>query len=423
MVSHDRTEEATDVRIGSLLALSGLVRATDLEEALAVATQTGLPVGRILVMSNRISEETLRTVLDVQTLIRDGTLPKEQALDAVKTARRSNRSLIEVLEEMGHHRPQQPTTRLGDLLVECGQLTEEQLRRALAIGSATGLPIGRVLVLLGQIPEPMANRALQLQEEIRRGNMTRAAAVNTFKLERIRLLGIKSREAEKTNRVKIGELLVMAEVLSKSDVDAALEMAEANNKMVGEVLTELDWLSEDMLIAALKVQQKVWQKELEQDDAVQILKEVYTTGAPLEMVEQRKRTYVPTFQKTITLFEFLKVTGFMTRRRLTELIEVCIANDKLLQKILQYSGVTDNYTPELLRRAIKTAITDSLLLSEILVETGVVDKEVVSSSEGLCELVRQGALPIDKAIVAFTYCHDFRIPVAEAIGQLGFPVK
>lgn len=56
-------EESADLRIGSLLALSGLVRASDLQEALTIATQTQMPVGRVLVMSNRLSEEALRAVV------------------------------------------------------------------------------------------------------------------------------------------------------------------------------------------------------------------------------------------------------------------------------------------------------------------------------------------------------------------------
>ncbi len=54
-------EESADLRIGSLLALSGLVRASDLQEALTIATQTQMPVGRVLVMSNRLSEEALQS--------------------------------------------------------------------------------------------------------------------------------------------------------------------------------------------------------------------------------------------------------------------------------------------------------------------------------------------------------------------------
>lgn len=307
-------EESTDLRIGSLLALSGLVRASDLQEALNIASQTQMPIGRVLVMANRLSEEALRAVVEVQSLVKDRVLTREQAINCVDQARRSNRPLIEILHEQGLHQPQRPTNRLGELLVDCGQISNDQLSRALKMGGATGLPLGRVLVLFGLITEPLAARALQIQDEIRKGNVSRSEGLMNFRMDRMRMQGLKSREKDKHYKIKLGELFVAAEVLSTSDVDAALEMSWANNKMLGEILTDLEWISPEMLLGALRLQQKLWYKEIDLDLAVNVVKDMYATGASYELSWGRYGSAGEPLSKEITLFEFLKVAGFMTRR-------------------------------------------------------------------------------------------------------------
>lgn len=416
-------EESADLRIGSLLALSGLVRASDLQEALNIASQTQMPIGRVLVMANRLSEEALRAVVEVQSLVKDRVLTREQAIDCVDQARRSNRPLIEVLHEQGLHQPQRPTNRLGELLVDCGQISNDQLDRALKMGGATGLPLGRVLVLFGLITEPLAARALQIQDEIRKGNVSRSEGLMNFRMDRMRMQGLKSREKDKHYKIKLGELFVAAEVLSTSDVDAALEMSWANNKMLGEILTDLEWISPEMLLGALRLQQKLWYKEIDLELAVNVVKDMYATGASYELSWGRYGSAGQPLAKEITLFEFLKIAGFMTRRRVTELIEQSIANPDLLASVRDHAGLKHSDDPEMMRKAIKTAVTSSVVLREMLVTTGVMDEDVVHSSESLCALVQEGALPLDRAVIAFTYCHDQRIPVSEAIGQLGFPTS
>ncbi len=151
------------------------------------------------------------------------------------------------------------------------------------MGGATGLPLGRVLVLFGLITEPLAARALQIQDEIRKGQVSRSEGLMTFRMDRMRMQGLKSKDKDKTYKIKLGELFVTAEVLSTSDVDAALEMAWANNKMLGEILTDLDWITPEMLLGALKLQQKLWSGEIDLERAVNVVKDMYSTGVSFDL--------------------------------------------------------------------------------------------------------------------------------------------
>ena len=52
--------------------------------------------------------------------------------------------------------------------------------------------------------------------------------------------------------------------------------------MLGEILTELDWISPEMLLGALKLQQKLWSGEIDLERAVNVVKDMYSTGVSFE---------------------------------------------------------------------------------------------------------------------------------------------
>ncbi len=57
------------IRFGELLVRLDLVSERDLTDALQVAPQFGLPLGRTLVLSGRISETELQLAVELQPLI------------------------------------------------------------------------------------------------------------------------------------------------------------------------------------------------------------------------------------------------------------------------------------------------------------------------------------------------------------------
>jgi hypothetical protein len=59
-------------KIGDLLVELGLVSQKDLNEALQIGRDTGLPIGRVLTMSAFITEEWFQLALKAQQLLKDG---------------------------------------------------------------------------------------------------------------------------------------------------------------------------------------------------------------------------------------------------------------------------------------------------------------------------------------------------------------
>jgi len=72
------------MRLGQILIKVGLLTPDELTEAMRVAEDTGLPVGRVLVMSGYIRDDALKAAVQVQSLIKDKIVDLEIGLKAVR---------------------------------------------------------------------------------------------------------------------------------------------------------------------------------------------------------------------------------------------------------------------------------------------------------------------------------------------------
>lgn len=71
-------------KLGELLVESGLVSYEVLARAVEQSNITGLPLGRMLVLHQTISNETLNLVLDLQVRVRDEMSTREEAIAALR---------------------------------------------------------------------------------------------------------------------------------------------------------------------------------------------------------------------------------------------------------------------------------------------------------------------------------------------------
>jgi general secretion pathway protein E/type IV pilus assembly protein PilB len=114
-----------------------------------------------------------------------------------------------------------PNIRIGDVLVERGMITKEQLTNAFAEKSKSNKLLGEVLVDLGYVTEQALSNVLA---------------------------DVKSQKAP-TGR--IGDLLVERGLISKDQLDVAFQEKAKSNKLLGELLVELGFITEQALSAVL----------------------------------------------------------------------------------------------------------------------------------------------------------------------------
>src|SRR5690349_18558303 len=104
--------------IGELLRRAKLVTVEDLANAMKVSGNSGLPIGRVLVMLDIIRNDTLKAAILAQSLVRDRLLTLETAVRAVEVAAARRLSLTDSLEYLGClDDVSENTNKLGDLLV------------------------------------------------------------------------------------------------------------------------------------------------------------------------------------------------------------------------------------------------------------------------------------------------------------------
>jgi hypothetical protein len=129
------------LRLGELLTAGGPVPPPHLDEALRRQAQRGLPLGEQLIEMGLIERDELPELLELQAALRkSGSTLSEQA----------------VAERL----------RIGQLLVDAGIISAEQLASALARSRESGRRIGDTLVASGHLSRSVLERFLRRQRRL-----------------------------------------------------------------------------------------------------------------------------------------------------------------------------------------------------------------------------------------------------------------
>lgn len=269
----------TDIRLGDLLAKTGVVSARQVADAVRTAGNKNLHFGQILVMSGYLKSSDLSAGLEAQSAIRDKTIDRFAATRALETACKTGITFNEALRSIGAISAPMRTNRLGELLVESGLITQEQCQFAIDRSSATGLPVGRILVSANLLSEDALVNTLEIQLRIRDGLITREEAIDL--IARGSQTRVEVLEADQVTTFRLGELLVRAGVLSRTDMINVLEMVLHSDQKTGQVLVKFGFISESLLECTLNLQQMVENKFIRIDQAAKCLRHVEAHGSTI----------------------------------------------------------------------------------------------------------------------------------------------
>jgi hypothetical protein len=313
------TENKIDLRIGQLLIEAQILRARDLNDAIKIAKITNLPVGRILIMSSYVGEREFQAAVQAQSLVRDSILPFSAAIEALCLMSRSELSFEECLNEVGWARAVDATTnKLGELLFAAEIITKDQMETAIRTSQATGLPLGRVLVSLGAITDETLTTALNTQVMVRDKKIDREQGIRGLNAAHQRRLALEVALAEKgfyrgplNQTMRLGELLVMAQLVPAIEVMIALELGLVHLQPIGRILVDNNFISEQTLDAALQLQEMVANRTLDENDAIESLKNFVATGTPIEEMVSQLEVAEENFKVTVRMHDLLRVAGLL----------------------------------------------------------------------------------------------------------------
>ncbi|MGD9684335.1 MAG: hypothetical protein AB7W16_24490 [Candidatus Obscuribacterales bacterium] len=277
------------VLIGDLLVKSELVSLGQFADAMPISLTTGLPVGRVLVGSGYLKESHFKAAVSAQSLIRENLLHLDLALSALKLVGQYNVTLDEALKRLGWRSEYYETTnRLGDLLVDAGLVEVSVVNDCLDDCFASGLPLGRVLVMKGAVNEMLTYAALTAQILIRENHINRDQAIEALKLaarrkmtieESLNLSGIAI--VSKTHAIRLGELLILADLVSEIDLLSAVERGLLDEQPIGQVLVRVGLITENTLKQALQLQEMVTEGQVRPLIAAKALKAARRAGKSL----------------------------------------------------------------------------------------------------------------------------------------------
>jgi hypothetical protein len=383
------------LRLGDLLTSAGLLKAEELRQAMLIAKSQGLPVGRVIIMSGFMSENNLQAAVQCQSLLKDGILTAEIAVNALRTLHRENISLDEALQKLSVNLNQSgnSTNKLGELLIEAGILTKAQLDDALAHGKSSGLPLGRVLVVTNIISEQLLASALNAQILIRDKRVEREQAISSLRAAKDRQIPLEQTLAEKglnlnAETVRLGELLVMAKLLDEQKLMQIVEMGLVKEQPIGQVLVESGLVSESLLQLALSVQTYVASGKLRKSLSGQVLEIVAREGISVETAVERIQPDKQQISNNLPLYQFLQLAGVIG--------------------------------PKDIEDALKAGSRNAQLMGQMLLLTGAIDQNLLQIALKCSELMAQGILKAEQAVIALGICWKTKGSLEDAFRQLGW---
>ncbi len=392
----------TDFLLGDMLVKAGVISQAQLDEGVKLAGNKHLHVGQMLIMAGYISPRDLQAAVDAQSMLRDRAVDQNMATRCLKIACKTGMSFADVVRDQNQGAAGATTNKLGELLLEAGLIDREQFGKSMQRSLSTGLPLGRILVLNGALPEAVLTHALELQVRVRDGMTSReeaiealAAAGGTFanmsQEETIRIDTILVAPPRKKG-IRLGELMVMAGLLAETDVMNALELGLMQDMRIGEVLVGQGYISTELLDAALELQRKVDEDKMQPAEAAEILSRVRSSGLDVQEAIRQSEQARPAETKPTMSFEKLLI---LSRVVTEDDIDTAISQAKTAQ-----------------------------VLSRVLHLTGFIDEGTMAAVLQAFTMMTNGFLSQDDTVIALDYClhksAETRVTFGEALSELGW---
>ncbi len=384
-----------NIQIGDILTSAKLVAVADLTNASQVATRTGLPAERVLVMLGLITTETVEAAVRAHKMVRDRVLTVEAAAKAIAVVAAYRVDLDRALEHTGLAPAKKAdVNQLGELLVLSNLLNNDQLAEALKTSQHLSLPLGRILVLKNILTEQVVEAALNALILMRDGLIERKQAIVAIKS--VGKLGVSIENClvsigvalNTSETVLIGELLVTAKVVNKVDLLTALEISLMQEQQIGQSLIQFGFIDEQCLEAALELQQMVNNNSLSIEQAAEALKKVVNDGTDLVFSVPAVSHLNINRLQAVDLATLLHRSGLVTQENTEKALAVSYASKlPFNDMLLKYKMIEDG--------ALQIAIRCHLLIAE-------------------------GNLSVEQAIFTLHQCHWTGASLVDVLGQMGW---
>ncbi|MDX2106698.1 MAG: hypothetical protein SFY67_09895 [Candidatus Melainabacteria bacterium] len=179
--------------------------------------------------------------------------------------------------------------RIGDFLSALDIVSAKKLEMALRLVESHKLPIGKCLVAHGLVANDELPKLLELHGLLRKGKIDLEQAREAFALARKQGSSVRDALAhmgydeilEKQN-IRMGELLVSAELIDAGELESALDLQKLCGLPIGKILAIDLGVPQGLIDAVAKMQSQLQNDEISHEEAIEKLKRM-----PLEFISQR----------------------------------------------------------------------------------------------------------------------------------------
>lgn len=391
------TQETPHIRLGELLKEAEILTSDFIKEALSQYEDQGLPLGKVLVMSGYLSDFQLRNTLDLQYMVNDGLLPMAKAIKVLKIAHKEDCTLADAFEKSGIIQPEeQETNKLGQLLVESKVIANEELDDCLSSSNRTSLPLGHILCHRTLVSQPLINKALLVQQLIRRGQIMRKQGITAIEEGAAREVKLTKLEINKTfkrlplkNTPLLGDLLIQTNICTERQVRDSLLASVTHCTTLGDALVQSKQVSDYFVSEAIVIQEMMDNSTLELEQAKEALIEMRAHRVSAIQAAAEASTYRMRLNQSKLLIDLLCQTGTLDVLKLP--------SDVQERTDVNYNQVS------YVCKALKPLIGEKGLFSALR----------------CVDLINRKTITHEKAIVAIEFANKSGMDIEQALYMLG----
>lgn len=162
-------------RLGELLTDANKIPSKQVDFGLKISDSSGLPLGQVFILMNKITDDLLRVTLSLQRELRSGHIDRDRVIARISKTTKSDET-VNTLPAANTTR-----TKLGEIFLFSGIIDEEKINHALETAKASNLLLGEYLVQEKLITDALLGLALRLQSLIWQEKLTVSKAAEILK--------------------------------------------------------------------------------------------------------------------------------------------------------------------------------------------------------------------------------------------------
>ena len=298
---HQKTQVVVSAanKLTDLMIKAKMLTPKALGPLLVMSHESSVMIGQVMVLNNVISSDNLLSVLNAILMIRETNLSEEDAVKGLMHSYRQESSFEQALFELGLFvSPDSKTTRIGELFLMSGLITNEDLAECLEIELFKEKQFGQILLERGLATTEQLHCAVNLLSFISNGELNPYQAANAlYKVckEGTDFYAVLAelKATPVTSNTRLGDMLIESGVCSSQNIEDAMASNVESAVKIGSKLLKSGIINDHVLYIALRFQTAQRLGYVSRSHAVQLLKLCFIQNFSLEKACAEANIYIP----------------------------------------------------------------------------------------------------------------------------------